>query len=108
MATPTRVIAAVIAYHAGVVRVTRAGLRRERSIVARALVGVLDERADGCAGSLAVINAGLDDRRVGFLALGGLLIATGRAALHFAQHKSLIVLYACRETVDHNADTGTV
>ena len=108
MAAAARVVAGFIAHHAGVIRVARAGLGSEFGIVARALVQVLDERTDGRAGGFAVINTRLDHRQVGFFALGGLLVAARRAALHLTQHKGLVIGDAGREPVDHYADARPV
>ena len=104
MAAAARVVAGFVAHHAGIVRVARAGLRGEFGIVTRTLVCVLDERTDGRAGGLAVINTRLDGRQVGFPALGGLFVAARRAALHLTQYKGFVIVDAGREAVDHHAD----
>ena len=88
--------------------VARAGLRGQSGIVAGTLIGVLNNRTDGRAGRLPVQQAGLDERRVGLLALGGLFIASGRTALHLAQDKGFIIWNACRKAIDYHADAGAV
>src|SRR3984885_9377324 len=51
-------------------------------VVARALILVLDQKTDGCAGGLALEHTGKDAHRITLAPLSRVLRGTGTAAVH--------------------------
>ena len=85
-----------------------AELRRDRRVIARTLVDVVDLHRDRRAGGQAVEHAGQDADLVGLLALGGEARLTGAAAVEPGLDVGLRQRDARRAAIDHTANGGPV
>ena len=92
----------------GVVGMAGAEGLQDLPIVLAALVGVPDEQADRRAGGLALVDAGEDFHRIGFVALGDELGGAGAAAVQVGLDVGFAQAHAGRAAVDHAADGRAV
>ena len=74
------------------------------AVVLAALVGVLDQQADWCAGGEAFINAGQDLHRVGLVALRHKAAGAGAAAVEVVLDVGFRQRHSWRAAVDDTAD----
>ena len=95
MPTAGDVVHVVVLHARRKVCVPGAGFAAQLGIVLGACVGVLNDRGDGCAGSVSIDHTGNDMRGVGLTALGRGLVAAGGATVQ----KGLQLLLV-------NGDTG--
>jgi hypothetical protein len=92
----------------GVVGVAGAEGLQDVAVVLAALVGVADQQGDRRAGGPALVHAGEDLHRVGFVALRDELAGAGAAAVQIALDVGLAQGHAGRAAVDHAADGRAV
>ena len=85
-----------------------AGFAAQLGIVLGACVGVLNDRGDGCAGSVSIDHTGNDMRGVGLTALGRGLVATGGATVQKGLQLLLVHGDARGDAVERAADGGGV
>ena len=78
------------------------------AVVLAALVGVLNQQGDGCAGGHALVNAAQDLHLIGFLALGDMAAGAWAAAIQIMLYVGLAQSHAGRTAVDDTADGRAV
>ena len=105
-AAAAQVHAAAELHCGGIVRV--AGPRRLGMIVRGVLVAVFENGRQRRTGGLVVIEAGEDQRLVGFLAGRGEVSPAGGAAAHLHAHGLEIDALPRRQSVHDDADAGAV
>ena len=92
----------------GVVGVAGAEGLQDVAVILAALVGVLDQQADGGAGGLALINTREDFHRIGLVALGHKAAGAGAAPVQVGLDVGRAQGHAGRTAVDHAADGRAV
>ena len=78
------------------------------AVVFAALVGVLNQERDGCAGGHALIDATQDLHLVGLLALGHMAAGAGAAAVEVVLYVGLAQSHARWAAINHAANGQAV
>ncbi len=101
-------VAQAVFVQIGVVGMTGPEGLQDVAVVLAALVGVFDQEADRRAGGLALVHAGQDFHRVGFVALRHMAAGAGAAAIQITLNVGLRERHAGRAAVNHAANGRTV
>ena len=78
------------------------------AVILAALVGVVDQQANGCAGGAPLVHPAHDLNRVRFIALGHELAGAGAATIQIGLDVRLAQSQPRRAAVNHAADGWTV
>ena len=108
MTAAADIVGGVVLDVSGVVAVSRTRTGKQVAVVAGARVGVFNHRAERRAGQGLAQHAGEHARRIAFLAGRGGFIFSRSAARDLQEYFVHADGLACRQSVDHNADTAAV
>ena len=77
-------------------------------VILAALIGVVDQERDGCAGGFALIHTAQDVNLVRLLALGDMAAGAGPTTIQILLNVSLAQCHAWGATIDDTADGRAV
>ena len=108
MTAAADIVRGVILDVSGVVAVSGTRTGKQVAVVAGARVGIFNDRAERRAGQGVAQHTGEHARYVTFLARRSGFVLAGSAPRHLQENLVHADGFACRQSVEHNADTAAV